>query len=358
MNQMQKTYFKLFACCIPVLGAKKSIICDLQRNSYCEIPNAMYHILTQYQNESFSELTDIFEDQETLIEYFDFLKKNEFGFWTETPEKFPELSRNWDHPSLITNAIIDVNDHSNHNFKKIFLELEIVGCTDLQIRFFNSVVTCDTLEAILKHTQNSKVACIDIIIPFQQHFSREWLCGFCVKFQRINRISVYNYPEENLFKVYEGDPKELYAQVVFTPQIIESDAHCGIIDPYYFIADTEGFMESMQFNSCLNRKVGIDVSGEIRNCPSMKTSFGNIRATSIEEVIVKEQFKELWLINKDKIKVCQDCEFRHICTDCRAFITEENDLFSKPSKFGYDPYSGTWESKSEISDQLETQKVS
>lgn len=41
--------------------------------------------------------------------------------------------------------------------------------------------------------------------------------------------------------------------------------------------------------------------------------------------------------------VCQDCEFRHICTDCRACLDEPEDIYSKPLKCGYNPYTAEWQ---------------
>jgi hypothetical protein len=37
------------------------------------------------------------------------------------------------------------------------------------------------------------------------------------------------------------------------------------------------------------------------------------------------------------------CEFRYICTDCRAMIENPKDERSAPLKCGYDPKSGEWE---------------
>ena len=75
----------------------------------------------------------------------------------------------------------------------------------------------------------------------------------------------------------------------------------------------------------------------------MKESFGNIKDTTLKEALNKKGFKKLWNINKDKIKVCQDCEFRYICTDCRAYIENPEDIYSKPLKCGYNPYTAEWE---------------
>jgi SPASM domain peptide maturase of grasp-with-spasm system len=94
--------------------------------------------------------------------------------------------------------------------------------------------------------------------------------------------------------------------------------------------------------SCLNREISIDADGNIKNCPSMKESFGNIRDTTLAEAIEKPGFKKYWDINKDKIHVCKDCEFRYICTDCRAYVEDTEDILSKPLKCGYNPYTGEW----------------
>ena len=75
----------------------------------------------------------------------------------------------------------------------------------------------------------------------------------------------------------------------------------------------------------------------------MKESFGNIKATTLVEALNKEGFKKYWNITKDKIKICQDCQFRYVCTDCRAYIEDPSDKYSKPLKCGYDPNTGKWE---------------
>ena len=91
----------------------------------------------------------------------------------------------------------------------------------------------------------------------------------------------------------------------------------------------------------MNRKIAIDVKGEIKNCPSIPKSYGNVKNTSLLQVASEKDFQQLWQVKKDNIAVCKDCEFRHVCTDCRAF-TEDGELYGKPSKCNYDPYTATW----------------
>jgi hypothetical protein len=75
----------------------------------------------------------------------------------------------------------------------------------------------------------------------------------------------------------------------------------------------------------------------------MERSFGNIKDTTLQEAIEKPGFKELWFIHKDQIDVCKDCEFRHMCTDCRCFIKDPGNIYSQPAKCTYNPYICKWE---------------
>ncbi|MEM9823198.1 MAG: hypothetical protein AAF985_19110, partial [Bacteroidota bacterium] len=81
----------------------------------------------------------------------------------------------------------------------------------------------------------------------------------------------------------------------------------------------------------------------IKNCPSLPNTYGHIANTTLAEALNQDEFKKVWNINKDQISVCKDCEFRHVCTDCRAYLEKPNDPYSKPLKCGYDPYTNKWQ---------------
>ena len=124
-------------------------------------------------------------------------------------------------------------------------------------------------------------------------------------------------------------------KIFYTTQVIDSQEHCGIINLKSFsIPEIDGFIENKLYNGCLNRKISIDSSGQIRNCPSLPDSYGHINDTPLKSVLTNELFTAKWLINKDQINVCKDCEFRYICTDCRAYVEDTKDVFSKPLKCG------------------------
>jgi len=74
----------------------------------------------------------------------------------------------------------------------------------------------------------------------------------------------------------------------------------------------------------------------------MREIYGNIKFDSLLSIPERDDFKKYWDINKSKITICSDCEYRSVCTDCRAYLANPNDMYSKPRKCNYDPYSGTW----------------
>jgi radical SAM protein with 4Fe4S-binding SPASM domain len=74
----------------------------------------------------------------------------------------------------------------------------------------------------------------------------------------------------------------------------------------------------------------------------MNIKYGKIQEQSLSDIIKLPEFQQYWSINKNQIKICQDCEFRYICTDCRALIEDKNNIYSKPKFCNYDPYTATW----------------
>ena len=90
----------------------------------------------------------------------------------------------------------------------------------------------------------------------------------------------------------------------------------------------------------------------------MPKSFGNISNTTLSEAIDKPGFKDAWIISKDQIDVCKDCEFRYMCTDCRAHIKDANNIYSQPAKCPYNPYIAKWEGEEDYITVEEWRKIS
>ena len=176
-----------------------------------------------------------------------------------------------------------------------------------------------------------------------------WLFAERPFMERFGAAAAAGFPAVELLTPYEHAAAAVQAElgrqgveIEYIPQVIDSHRCCGQIHPAYFVTNLEAFSEAQKHNSCLNRKISIDARGEIKNCPSLPRSFGNAREASLHSALAQRDFTALWSINKDQIAVCKDCEFRYICTDCRAYLSDPSDLYAKPSKCTYDPYTAEW----------------
>ncbi len=338
---MINLYFRVYASCLLVKGASRSIICDIQRSDYQLIPNSLYEILTKYPDNSVNEIKANYnhEFDNTIDEYLAFLVEKEYAFWCEKEELelFPDIDLAWDNPAIISNAIIDVNQNSNHDFKNILDQFEQLGCKHFQLRAYDEK-PLNYFEAIFQELEERAILSVEFIIKASKESNLNNLEVLTDKFPRIHNLIVHSASENTIAKV---DSTKI-GNIIFVSQSIDNEAHCGFISSDYFAINIQTFTESQKHNTCLNRKISIDVNGEIKNCPSMTKSYGNIRDTTLKEAIEKPGFKGMWFIHKDQIDVCKDCEFRHICTDCRAYIQAPNNIYSKPAKCSYDPYTATW----------------
>ncbi len=337
---MQTNYFILYGNCIPVKGIKRSVICDLQRDKIHFITNDLYEILNKEKDLPINDLLNKYgnENAETINEYFDYLLKNDLGFIGDEFDKnsIKRIKNKFDLPSKISNAIIDLNKESNYKIKKVISMLESLGCCFIQIRIFEEFELYE-IEKILRLTEGTIIESIQLIICYHQT-QIEDLKKIVLNHARISEVVVHTAPFNKTIIV-----ENVKTSIEFTEQKVANETHCGFISPHYFVSNTKVFTESLKFNNCLNRKLSFDVSGNIKNCPAMNTIYGDVdNCEDIHSIIESKEFKNLWTINKDQIDVCNICEFRYVCTDCRAFLKKEN-ILSKPLKCNYNPYTTLWE---------------
>ncbi|HEX5726425.1 MAG TPA: grasp-with-spasm system SPASM domain peptide maturase [Longimicrobiaceae bacterium] len=330
--------FRLFACCVPVRGARRSTLCDLQRQRYDLVPNGLIDVLERYGDHTLEEIKADFPANlhATLDEYFGFLVKQEYGFWCDDPDAFPPLDLTWERPELVTNAVIDVDARSRHDWPSLLAQLDALGCQALQVRFFRPA-PLEELDAVLGQMARGRLRSVELLLPHDPAWGERTLEELCLRHQRVMGIVVHSAPETHVERVGGLDT------VIFhRTEVVDSHAHCGLVGPEWFVPSLEGFAEARAFNSCLNRKLSVDAAGEIRNCPSLRRSFGNAAQVPLRAAVEDPAFRALWGITKDQVETCRDCEFRYLCTDCRAFVRDPADPLSKPAKCSYDPYAARW----------------
>lgn len=342
---MKSNYFKLFANCKVVVGNQRSTICDLQRNKYVLIPNSLVSLFDVDGVLNIKLILKNIDEKshEILNEYLELLHDNELIFNCTRNDvlKFSDLNLEFDYPAIISNIILDYDKNSKHNFK-LFLDNYIIptNCRHIQLRFFDEIKYSELIE-IVELINESFIRTVDIILK-EKIIVNDNFIQWVIKNRKIRSVTIHS--SESTKIIYEG--LDGFGIIVTTKQKISSNNHCGIISHNLFNISIESFTESQHHNSCLNRKLSIDVDGNIKNCPSMPQSFGNIKDTTLEEALNHPDFKKYWNVTKDMIQVCKDCEFRHICTDCRAYTERthfEGDIdLSKPLKCGYNPYTNEW----------------
>lgn len=328
--------FKLYACCIPVKGFTNYIICDLQRAEFINIPEVLFEILTVHKNKRVSEIKRNYakENHRFIDEYFEYLENNECGFWCDIDEvkKFPDLNLKFESPELINNAILDIDKNSTHDYIKIFNELDKLRCKFIEIRSFDILRIYDLCE-ILHHTNSKIFRNIDIIIKYYKNIENDIDKNkLFSEFTNIGVVSIHSSPKNE---------KSFNGKLVYSERVIKTCNDCGEIDIDKFTLNIATFTEAQHFNTCLNKKVSIDSNGNIKNCPAFNYSYGNVNnGDSIRTIVESYEFSKYWSITKDQIQTCKDCEYRYICSDCRAFV---DDIFDKPRKCNYNPYEGKWE---------------
>lgn len=355
LNALPDHTIRLFADCIPVKGMTRIAICDLTRNEIVFIPEEYGEVLEYVVSDTVSNVLgglECEEEKEQVLEFIDFLAENELIALQENPDLFPPLNETWDFPGVIQNAIIDVK-HTWHDFDQLFRELSVLGCMFVQIRSFSLLPDLEKLSRILKMADATSIESIELLFPYDSEIPDEKYKHFVENHPQLASLILHSAPaNRELIADFGGETeavKYIAKTIQLTTQIIDSASHCGVITPQQLSAPAMGiFFENKLHNGCLNRKISVDDNGEIKNCPSMKRSFGNVQQTSLIQVASNPDFQQMWHIRKDEITVCSVCEFRYVCTDCRAFLQNPEDRFSKPLKCGYDPYSGKWSEETTV----------
>lgn len=279
--------------------------------------------------------------------FIDYLLREDIAAYLPADHAFPPLAREWAEPSLVHNAIIDFDD-GLHDLESIMLQLDRMGCRFLQVRCFSTLLDWRLLGSIASIASRTGLQGIEAMMRFDPEGDEKLAC-LARDNPLISRVTLFGAPSRRSRGLFaESGLSGGYGQkwIEYVVGIPGSCEACGCISRAQIQAPSVNlFVEAQHFNGCLNRKVSIDSKGEIRNCPSMPRGYGHVSSTRLDDVVKSTEFRRPWLVRKDQIEVCRDCQFRYACTDCRAY-TQGGAEFGKPSKCGYDPYRDVWESPS------------
>ena len=305
-------YFIFSASCKAVDGVSRSLIIDYLRNELFFISNEYYQLLQELDRKKIEEVLEYIDEEskEFFLEFINFLITNELGFLVDNLENFPKISTKIVESFPVKDAIIEIDESIFDEF--LFTKF----CSDLQIRVLSNS-NYDFVEKILKITHNFNFNYLELHLAFYNSaIDTSYLFKFIENFTFLSNIFIYDSPKlsiENL--IIQSDknysPME-FGKVYYLDYSFNGGSCCGIINKENLsIQSVTQHNELTKFNGCLYKKVTIDRNGNIKNCPSINKTYGNIKYDSIKQIIEKEDFEKLGLINKDQIEVCNTCEFRY-----------------------------------------------
>ena len=338
---LNSQYFKLYSGCKIIEGATRALLCDLDRRKMKLLPLSLVTFTKSLsEGESVGEVLNKYEreEKEILQQYLEYLTDNEYGFFCDKKEfkAFIDVNEDFEIPKMISNAIVELENFDKEYITCVFEELDKVGCEAVQIACYFSL-TKNEVDNLFTISNNSNVENIEIITSYNQSYATKFFIDLNGVKNKLTYLQIYNYPFDSLPEL-----ENILFKIDITKDNISSFTNCGVISVNHFNVHRYSFLESKNYNSCLYKKISIDPKGNIKNCPAFAKGFGNINSKKLKDIISTQAFTSLWKINKDKIEGCKICEFRHVCTDCRAFLENPKNVFSKPLKCGYDPLKGEW----------------
>jgi SPASM domain peptide maturase of grasp-with-spasm system len=339
----ENTYLIMFSSIQLVKGARRTLLVDLERNVMRFLPNDLYNFIDKCKSKTLLKVLSSYceDDQTTAKEYVDFLVRSEYAFHTDEPERFPPLSLSWKSPCKLTNAVIDINATSKHDYDTIVNSLNSARCQSADFRVFEQLDS-NELEAILSSTSESTLESVRVYIPYTMWNGSKYDNKLFIKYPRLNTLIIYNAPENRIVDNHDG-----LGALCYIVESINSPECCGYVSEKLMLGNLYVYTESLHHNSCLNRKLSIDVNGFVKNCSVQDNNFGYYKNINFLDLIDNnKEFTKYWNITKDHVDTCCACEFRYSCIDCRFVLDEESNIYSKPKRCHYDPYTATWKNNS------------
>lgn len=193
-------YFLLFSNCIPVKGASRSVIVDLQREDMFFIPNEFYDLIKELNHHPYASVCEEYDEASigSLDQFIRYLQDCELGFWTDTPSFFPPLDLSWDSPSIVTNALIDVKGACEHPWEKIFVQLEELGCKDIQIRSYDGMEPAE-LSRIMSLLDRRRIKSAELILRYDSRYTKRFALELTKQFLRIRTLYFHSAPADDVY---------------------------------------------------------------------------------------------------------------------------------------------------------------
>lgn len=319
-------YFILYETCIPVCGVKNAIIMDIQRQNFYYIPKSLYRLTSKLKKYKIKDLLIKFEKyREELVEYIEYLQENDLGFFTLNPANFPKLNTKLEEEYYIYDSILEMSNFNLSHFENIIANYRLSGCKHLEIRI-NQSIEWSNFILFLNAIKYTKIRDISIFID-NKLINVDLINSLLNDYIVISKIYIFGTYSDK-YNVINSERIEIIKRKL-------DNSDCGKKILNNFTVTVPFYILSKNKNNCLHKKISIDKFGNVRNCLSLPFEYGRIPNVDFVKLSLQADFIKVGDIKKDDISVCKVCEFRYMCSDCRAYT--EN-IFDKPKYCTYNPY--------------------
>lgn len=338
MDSPKRIWFKLFASCQIVKGKGGSLIYDLERAEFYDLPNSYVHLLEMTDTMDVEMIKANYDaDQVDFIDaFFEKFSQREIGFFTDEPENFPKIDFTWESPYFISNAVIELNDISAFDFMEVICQLDKLMCRTIQLRLLRTFSKAEIL-VIARSFDNSQINSVEILFPYAAFLSNEDWNEVMSRQTRIRRVLAYAAPQD---AIIFSEADRFGNKYIHFKKDIRID-NTEKIRPERFIANIEMFSEAQHYNTGLNRKVSINKNGDIKNYISHQRSFGNVNIVKLKDVIDTEEFTEKWMVSNNLVETCKDCQYRYSCIS-NSDLQKEGSKWYKKEMCSFDVATSMW----------------
>jgi SPASM domain peptide maturase of grasp-with-spasm system len=344
MNYNLSDYFVLSSSCLITKGYNRSLIHDFSRNSSNLISNEYFDLIEYLDRKKIEDIiTEVEDDSKNFFfEFLNFMFDNEYALFVNDIELFPAKSDElYDSHVILKDCIIEIDNNSNAElFVDNLNQLDLLNCENIQVWLKGQFIYTDIVK-YLNLIKDFDFLCIELCLENSFNIDKNHLIEIIDKHASISKIFLFNSKDAYIYEYiseHKNQHPMLMGQIIYINHPLDAN-NCGVInfESLSFGVETQ-YKINKKFNGCLYKKLVIDSGGNIKNCPYITNK---VQYNNLKEALSDDNFKKLWFIKKDEIEICKDCEFRYNCTDCRAF-TIENNIYSKPKKCNYNPYTNVW----------------
>lgn len=325
-------YISLLPSVVIVNGKSKSAVFNMDAGKYDSIPSSWGLFLTSVSQQR-SIAIDIFTEEALLysidpLEMREFLLFNNLAIESDFSIPFQNTTlSNWDIPFEFESLIVDANtENDSLKFIELLPNFRLSRFTQVRLFFKSSLLHLRQVIAKL-------VA--------KGYFNIEFIVNYSNNEQLSNYLKLLDdYPFHLSKIILMGAERDEMCgkRMVLNKKVLSNCSACGIISEILLSINIETYAKYLRGNTCLWKKISVSSNGDVKHCPSMSFSYGRLGEIDFLDVKKDSRYKLFSEIKKSEIPICCDCEYRVFCTDCRCYIVNPLDIYSKPRKCRYSPY--------------------